>query len=206
MIATDALLLDKHKVIQWLIEDIASEQSVLAVSQEYLLRAAKNMARQVDQDIINALEAASAAAPDHRIAYANATTIAEIDILDARQLLIEQFINPNELFLGISPAQESEMLQLANFIDASKYGAGTPLFSGEIGKVFGVRTVVHNDFEALKSIMWHPESTAYASQMGPRFQNDMDLPNLAQRFSLDSLYGVKTLDLGVRQVMIGTAA
>ncbi len=207
--AADSLLLDKHKVVQWLVEDIANEQSVLAVSQEALLRAAKNMARKVDQDIIDELETiSSAAAPDHRIGYANnpTDTIQETDILAARQLLIEQFLSPDELWMGVAPSQEAEMLKLSNFIDASKYGAGTPLASGEIGKVFGVRVVVHNDVENLKTLMWHPTACAYASQFGPRFQQDLDLPNLAMRGSLDSLYGVKGLDSGKRVVMIGTAA
>ncbi len=42
-------------------------------------------------DIIDVLEAASAAAPDHRIAYAG-SDIAEVDILAARELLIKQFL------------------------------------------------------------------------------------------------------------------
>lgn len=204
--ATDPLLLDKHKVVQWLIEDIASEQSVLAVSSENLLRASKNMARKVDQDIIDILETASAAAPDHRIAYAGATDIAETDILAARELLIKQFLNPNELWLAVAPEQESFMLKIANFIQADRYGAGTPLATGEIGRVFGVRVIVHNDVESLKSLMWHSSAVGYATQIGPRFQQDIDLPNLADRSSLDMLYGVKLLDLGVRNVMIGTAA
>jgi N4-gp56 family major capsid protein len=203
--ATDAIALSSHKVIQWLLEDIASEQATIAVVQDALLKSGKDMARQVDQDIIDALELPSAAAPDHRIGYAGAA-IAEVDILAARELLIKQFINPDECFLGVSPASETAMLKISNFIKAQDYGGGAPLFSGEIGKVFGVRVIVHNDFEDLKSIMWHPSALGYATQIGPRFQSDSDLPNLATRYSLDMLYGVKLLDSGKRNVLIGTAA
>lgn len=204
--ATDAIALSFHKVVQFLIEKIANEQATIAVVQDALMKAGKDMARQVDQDIIDAMELPSSAAPDHRIAYAGTTVIAEVDILAARQLLIQQFLNPAELFLGVSPAQEATMLGIANFIDASKYGAGTPVASGEIGKVFGVRVIVHNDIEDLKSLMWHPSSLGYASGFGPSFDSDKDLPNLATRYSLDMNYGVKLLDLGVRNVLIGTAA
>lgn len=201
----DQLLLDKHKVIQWLLEDIANEQTVISVVQDALMRAGKDIARQVDQDIINILETASAAAPDHRIAYVGAD-IAEVDILEGRRLMRAQFINPNECKLGINSTSEKAMLQIANFIDASKYGAGTPISNGEIGRVFGMPVIVHEDIESLKSLIWHPSAMGYAAQFGPRFQSESDLPNLATRYSLDMLYGVKLKDSGKRCVMLGTAA
>jgi len=203
--ATDVIPLTSHKVIQWLVEDIANEQTIIAIVQDALMKAGKDLARVIDQNIITQLEAASAAAPDHRIAYANATTIQETDILAARQALIEQFLDPSELVLAVAPSQESNMLKLANFIDASKYGAGTPIANGEIGKVFGATVVVHNDVADLKSLMFHKSACGYASQLAPRFQVESDLPNLAQRYSLDTLYGTITLDSGKRTYLIGTA-
>lgn len=204
--ATDAILLDQHKVVQWLLEDIANEQTVVSVIQDALMKAGKDMAREVDQNLINILETASAAAPDHRIAYAAATTIAEADILDARELCIAQNLDPSELILAVSPAQEKVMLGLSNFIDASKYGGAGAISNGEIGRVFGATIIVHNDVESLKSLMFHRSSVGYASQLAMRFKTESDLANLATRYSLDHLYGSKLLDSGKRCVMIGTAA
>jgi len=204
--STDAISLDQHKYIQWLLEDIANVQTVVRVVEENVKRASQDLARDVDQYLINILETASASAPDHRIAYAATTTIAEADILDARELLINQYLDPQECFLGVSPAQENVMLALANFIDASKYGSNEPRMNGEIGKVFGVRVFVHNDIEDLKSLMFHPSSAGFASQFGPRFQSESDLANLGVRYSMDMLYGASLLDSGKRCVMIGTAA
>ena len=166
------------------------------------------MAREVDQNLINILETASAAAPDHRIAYTGGAgaTILEADILSARELLIGQNLDPSELVLAVSPAQESVMLQLSNFIDASKYGSAGAISNGEIGRVFGATVIVHNDVEALKSLMFHKTSVGYASQLAMRFKSESDLANLATRYSLDHLYGSKLLDEGKRCVMIGTAA
>ncbi len=203
--STDSIALDQHKYIQWLIEDIASEQSVLAINEQNVMRAAKDMARDVDQFLINLLEATSASAPDHRVAYANTTTIAEADILGARELLINQFIDPSELVLAVAPSQESEMLQLSNFIDASKYGSAGALSNGEIGKVFGATVIVHNDVENLKSLMFHKSAVGYASQFGPRFQTESSLVDLGRRYSMDHLFGGSVLDGGKRAVMIGTA-
>lgn len=204
--STDAIALDQHKVIQWLLEDIANEQTVVAVVQNALERAGKDLGREVDQNLINILETASASAPDHRIAYAATSTIAEADILDARLLMIAQNIDPSELVLAVNPAQEKVMLGLSNFIDASKYGSAGAISNGEIGRVFGATVIVHNDVESLKSLMFHKTAVGFASQFGPRFQQESDLANLATRYSLDHLYGSKLLDTGKRCVMIGTAA
>jgi N4-gp56 family major capsid protein len=205
--ATDAIALDQHKVIQWLLEDIANEQTVVSVLQDALMKAGKDMAREVDQNLINILETASASAPDHRIAYAGTSVIAEADILDARQLMIAQNLDPSELVLAVNPAQEKVMLGLSNFIDASKYGTGaSPIATGEIGRVFGATVIVHNDVESLKSLLFHKSSVGYASQLAMRFKSESDLANLATRYSLDHLYGSKLLDSGKRCVMIGTAA
>ena len=204
--STDTISLDQHKYVQWLIEDIANVQTVIRIVEENVMRASKDMARDVDQYLVNILETASASAPDHRIAYDNTTTIAEADILEARQLLIQQYLNPKELFLAINPAQESAMLQIANFIQADRYGSSEPIMDGEIGKVFGVRVLVHNDVESLKSLMFHPSAVGFAQQLGPRFQSESDLANLGTRYSLDMLYGASLLDSGKRCVMIGTAA
>ena len=204
--ATDSIALDQHKAIQWLVEDIANEQTVLMIVQDALMRAGKDLAREVDQNLINILETASASTPDHRIAYAATTTIAEADILDARKLLIVQNLDPSEFVLAVSPAQEKVMLGLSNFIDASKYGSAGAIANGEIGRVFGSTVIVHNDVEDLKSVMFHRSAVGFASQIAPKFQTQPDLANLGVRYSLQHLYGSKLLDSGKRCVMIGTAA
>lgn len=204
---TDALALDKHRQVQFLIEDIADEQAVPAIVEDALRKAGKDMARDLDQIIITSLENASNAAPVHRVAYANnpTNTIQETDILNARKLLQVQYINPMECYLGIHPDQEEAMLKLTNFIDASKFGSEV-IPNGVIGKVFGLKVVVHNDFNTLKTMVWHPTALAYAGQFGPRVQSDYDLANLGWRYSIDSLFGVGHLDDGKRAVLVGTAA
>lgn len=205
--AVDQIALDQHRQVQFLIEDIANEQAVPAIVEDALRKAARDLARDVDQIIINELELTSASAPDHRVAYANnpTDTIQETDILNARKLLMQQYINPQECYIGINPTQEEAMLKLTNFIDASKFGNET-IPNGVIGRVYGLNVVVHNDFESLKTMVWHPTALGYASQFGPRVQSDYDLANLAWRYSIDQLFGVDHLDGGKRAVLVGTAA
>lgn len=205
--AVDQLSLNQHRQCQFLIEDIANEQTVPLIVQDALMKAGKDLARDVDQIIINALEGTSASAPDHRVAYANnpTDTIQETDILNARKLLIQQYINPQECYIAVAPDQEEAMLKLTNFIDASKFG-NEVIPNGVIGKVFGLKVLVHNDIESLKTLVWHPSALGFARQFGPRVQSDYDLANLGWRYSIDQLFGTAVLDGGKRAVMVGTAA
>lgn len=135
--ATDDLNLDKHKVIQVLVEKFAVKQSSVAVLSDIAARAGRAMALQLDTDIIAALVATSSAAPDHRIAFAGAS-IAQVDILEAIRLLKVQNIPAiNECYLGINPTEEKAMLQIADFVRADGYGNAQGLQLGVLGSIYG---------------------------------------------------------------------
>jgi hypothetical protein len=129
--SVDTITFNKHKVVQFLIEEIADNQAKINLVQDYLLKASKDIARQVDQDIITELKLASASAPDHQIVFIDTTTdvIAKGDVLAARKLLQEQYINVQECYMGIGPEKESELLNISDFIDASKYGSNEPIMN-----------------------------------------------------------------------------
>lgn len=204
--AADTLALDQHKVIQVRLEDIANLQARPDIVEDILMRMGKDMAYEVDGLIVDKLEAASAAAPDHRVAYANATTLGKADILTARKLLHIQNIPFADCWIGVSPASESDLLAIDDFVHADKYGSSQGLVAGEIGRIYGARVIMSNAFEQLKTIVWHPTAVAFAFQREPSFETDRDLPNLATLYSVDAIYGAVTLDSGKRQVMLGTAA
>lgn len=197
------LALNKHKVVQWLLEKIASNQAVTDMEADYLLRATKDLARQIDQDLIVQLKAASASAPDHQIVFIDTATdvIARGDILAARKLLQAQFVNDKELYMGVSSEKEAELLNISDFIDASKYGSNAPIMNGEIGRIYGIKVIRHEDFADFMC-MWHPTSVGYAAQVGPDFDMQKDLANLGMRYSLDVIYGCQVLDSGKRNVFV----
>ena len=201
--AADTISLDQHRVVQFLTEDIAEKQSMVNTIQDMVMKASKDLAADVDSKIITELKLASAAAPDHIIQYTDAVNedIELADILNARKLLQDQFIDPRECYIGIGPAQEKNMLNIANFIDAEKYGSSEPIMNGEIGKVFGLKVIVHTGFGA-ETCVWHPTAVGMAFQEGVRVQRDYDLANLAWRFSLDYLAGFEVLDSGKRNVLL----
>lgn len=202
--AADTISLDQHRVIQFLLEDIASEQAMVNVVQDSLLKASRDLAYDIDQKIKAEFDNASTSAPDHVIQYNDATNedIELTDILEMRRLLIAQNINPNECFLGVGNAQEKNMLLISDFIDASKYGSSRPIMNGEIGMIYGMRVIVSNVFSGTDSYAWHPTAVGMAMQQGVRVQRDYDLANLAWRYSLDYLAGFEVLDSGKRVVKI----
>lgn len=203
--ATDDLALDKHKVIQVLVEKAASIQSSVSVLSDIAQRAGKAMALQLDTDIITALEATSASSPDHRVAYAGAS-IAQADILAGIQALKEQYVEVGECYLGVSPASEKALLSIADFVSADKYGNAGGLQKGILGTLYGLKVITHTGFATAKSLIWHPSHVAVAIQEMVTYDSDKDLANLGMRHSWDMIYGVKTLDSGKRGYLMGSAS
>lgn len=201
--STDDLALDKHKVIQVLLEQFADLQSKVAATQDIAMRAGKALALQVDTDIITALKATSASSPDHRIALAGAS-FAEADILEANRLLNVQNIPKSDRYFVISPDFEKAALAIANFVQADRYGDRMPLITGELGMAYGFRFIVHNGVSTT-AVAYHKSHVAVAIQQALRYQTALDLANLAVRHSFDQVYGVKTLDSGKRGVLVGSA-
>ena len=203
--ATDDLLLDQYKAIQIRIEDKAMMVSMVELMSDILPRMVKTLALDIDTKIVAQLELASAAAPDHRLAYDNATSLGKVDLLNARQLIHEQNLSFNECYIGVSPASEANLLAIDDFVHVDKYGSAEGLVNGELGKLYGAKVIMSNEFDDAKTIVWHPSACAFSRQMDPKFERDRDLPNLADLVSLSHIYGVKVLDSGKRQVMLGTA-
>ena len=206
--AADTISLDQHRVVQFHLEDIADQQSMLQVTQDAVMKASKDLAYDIDAKIKAEFDNASAAAPDHVIQYNDATNedIELTDILEMRRLLIAQNINPNECFIGVGNAQEKNMLLIDNFIDSSKYGSSRPVLNGEIGEIYGLKVIVSNVFSGSDSYAWHPTAVGMAFQQNVRLQRDYDLAQLAWRYSLDYIGGYEVLDSGKRVVKIEETA
>ena len=200
----DTISLDQHRVIQFLLEDISDMQSNVSVVKEALLRATKALALDMDEKIIDELRLATGS---NEIKFTDATNedVELGDILNARKLLVDQNIDPRECYMGVGSDQERNLLSIADFIDASKYGSSEPIMNGEIGKIYGMRVVVHTSLSN-EVLAWHPSAVGYAIQSGTRFQSDKDLANLATRYSLDYLAGFEVLDSGKRNVHITETA
>jgi N4-gp56 family major capsid protein len=200
--AVDTLTLDQHYHTFVRLEDKADVQSVLNIEADIVERAGAGMAKLMDSYIYDTLVAgASASNPDHIIdQFGSSGTLTLAKILTARKLLDDQDVPEGDRFLVINPEQESELLALSAFIDASQYGAREALLNGEIGRVYGFSVIKTTVCAANVALYYHRSACAFARQIEPKWEMDRNLSKLANEYSLSALYGAKILDSGKRNV------
>lgn len=198
----DKILLDKHKAIYAKLERIAGAQASVQVSNEILMEMAAELALQIDKDLITELKLASAAAPDHKLDYVDSVgnVIAQADILEARKLLNIQKVPMADRFMVISPAKEKEMLSIASFVEADKYGSAGGLINGELGRVYGFTVLMHTELADNDALFYHKSAVGFARQLSPEYATNFELKSVSQEYLLHHLYGAKVLDSGKRQV------
>lgn len=203
--SVDTIAFDQHAVVQFLIEKRASLQSRVALAQMNMSRAVEAFAKQVDTDLhADMIANVSASAPDHIIAFAGAS-FAGVDILEARRLLDVQEWPSDNRFLAVNPAEEKTLLGIDNFIRADAYGSSGGLVNGEIGMLYGAKVIKSTVVTSGRPLYYHKEGEGIAFQQNPEMDSIKDLPNVATRYSLDQLYGVKTLRSGIGIVRLGSA-
>jgi len=194
----DQLELDQLATVQYIIKKKADMQSRLRLEESLIGRAASAHARQVDKDILNELLDNAAAAND--VTY-NAGAI-EGNILDIVENLDSQNAPEEGRFVMFRPAQKKLLLQVANFVQADRYGSNIPLVSGELGQAYGLRFVMSNiqsdSFVDGVMVGFHREALAIGFQMDPMVdeQSAIEYGAGSKRVAVDQLYGVKTLQEG----------
>lgn len=208
-ISSDSLVMNQHNALAWRLEDISSIQSKVDQTAQLLKDGARQMAAEVDDDIVTELQLASAAAPDHLIQFANTptNTIQETDILEARRLLDVQDVPSSDRFLLLPPDQEKAMLQIDNFIQADRFGNSDAIQNGQIGKVFGIKVLksTSSNLAVSDAIMYHRDAVAYATQQSAKLETERNALAIAEDFVLSMLYGVQVLDGGNRQVVLNSS-
>ena len=189
----DILSLDQHAVIQWLIEKKASIQSSVDLEMDAIQRASRAHAKQIDVDIIAELESGKYTTSVTYTGDTN-TTLARTDINGAIEVLEgnDVPVDEGDCALLIAPGQRREIMDISDFIDASKFGLPV-LASGFIGQIYGLPVVISNAVADGVSYVFHKEGLAFGFQSAPEYDNDKELSNLAVRHSIDQLYGVRSM-------------
>lgn len=207
--ANDGLNLDQQKAILARVEDIAGLQAKPDVIADIVKRMGSELALDFDKYIYARLQEASAAAPDHRILYDNNAgdnNLQRIDILEARRLLNVQNAPMQDRILLVSPGSEKSILNIADFINAEKYGSSQPIMNGELGRIYGFKVLMSPIVDDAKTIAYHKSCCTFAYQQNVKFESDRDLPNVSTEYLMSTLFGAVTMQAGVLQVMLGTGA
>lgn len=193
----DKLDLNINAYIAYVVDQMDAIQSTVDVDSLYAQRAGAAHARYVDEQIILALEAAAG--------FDLGTAPITKDLIIAmRQKLKENDADMNQLALLVSPAQESEMLKIAEFTRADAYGSSN-IPNGVIGKVYGVPVLVHNGMTSTSSIMFEKSALAVGFQSGPNYseQGANQYGALAKRVAIDQLFGLKAMQTAEKGAAAG---
>lgn len=209
-IGVDNMTLDQHYGVLIEEEDLAMMQSNIDLSAEYLKRMAAALALEMDAKIYEQMKLTSSSAPDHRVAFASGSALTKADFTVAKKLLRIQNVpmDQGDLFLAINPYNEKAILDLADFVDADKWLAGSAdaKLNGVIGRAYGFNIVISNVVSDTGSIFYHRSHVAWARQIQPKFETARNIANLSDQMALSHDYGCKVMDNGVRAVLVGSAS
>lgn len=70
----------------------------------------------------------------------SAGSFTEDEIIDIRSTVRENNYNPDSIV--VHPSLEAELLKINSFVRADEYGSDTPVRTGELGRIFGLRVFV----------------------------------------------------------------
>jgi hypothetical protein len=187
-----------HKAILSEMELIADLQSAVNVEAEIIKESAMELAKATDDLIRTQLKLASTSAPDHILDYVDTATdvIALADIANARKLLNTQNVPMEDRYMAVSAKKEYELLQIASFIQAERYGSSEPIVNGEIGRIFGFKVILDNGLADAETLFWHKSAAAFAVQLSPSFEKMMNLPGVKNQYLLHTVAGSKVLQAG----------
>lgn len=167
----DEIILNKSRFVYYVIPgdiELDAKPSFELTSAE---RAASAHGRAMDIEKLTALWDGANGAND--IDFVSGTSDIEDTLLSMIQKADEaEMLDDGNRFLLVRPQERKELLGVANFVQADRYGDRTPLISGELGSVYGVRVVVLNHSVATKfvdgnMILCHRDSLGYAFHRQP---------------------------------------
>ena len=129
-----AIVLDKHKYVNFILEDSELAKSFTDLIPEYIEPAAVALADAIEADLAALFSGFSNAVGTY------GTNLAEATLLDARRKLqINQAPMDGQWRFVVHPDQEKQLLQIANLVQADATGdSGKALQEATLGRRFGM--------------------------------------------------------------------
>jgi N4-gp56 family major capsid protein len=207
--AFDEIALDQSKYVYYVIPGDVELDAKPLYEQTAASRAASAHGRNMDIARIDELWSGAQASND--VNYIGGTTDFEETVLNMIEKADDALmLDDGGRFLIIKPSERKEALSVANFVQADKYGDRTPLVTGELGMVYGVRMIVINHdgtadgggtaglYGAGKMILAHRESLGFAFHKRPVHDSDKAIAYGAgsMEHTWDVKYGLQALQDG----------
>lgn len=191
------------------VSDMAKLSSPVNVEEEVIKELGASLARQIDDIILTELTTTgnySLAA--HKFEFdadGTGTEIIKGDVLKARRLLRVNgaiYGDDGQTFCVCHPQVEESLLQIADFVDASKYGSNVPVQRGELGTIFGVKFISHADLNNDQAVVFHRSAVGLAMQKDYSLEYFRDVKSLNDVYTGSMVAGAKMLSEGKRAVLM----
>lgn len=205
--------LDQHWEVSFVVEDIAKAQANQSIMDAYIADAITALAEKVEATCIAKYGSLTAGTVN-----SGGGTFAKEDFQTARGNLSSNRAPMSNRFAYLDPDAVNDVLNIAEFTSAEKYGSSTPVQEGELGKVYGFKV-----FESLfipsagspsvqKNLYMHKDALILAMRPLPTPQADgvkvavvdrnglmlrvlysYNADQLGDQVTIDALWGVNVL-------------
>lgn len=199
--STDTLNLDVNAYVSWAIDAFTAKQTTIDSQMESLKLAAAAQGRYVDAQIITKLAAVAASflnvGAEVDVTYAN--------LVDMRKAILKaDGIIANTVIIA-SPTQEAALMKLAEFKDASAYGANAVVPNGVIGKILGMPIYVHNGLADKQLFMYEKSALAIGFQKEAEYGEEsfLQLGVGAKRVAIDQYFGLAGMQIALKGAAAG---
>lgn len=197
------LNLDRQRAVAWAISKRAEVQSKINATMEAIKMGSKELAAEVDEYLFGLMVAGTGSTEDLTVDYSGDALAA---IAGQKKLMDLANVPRSERFIIASPGFTAELLNNNNVINVDKYGSEAPIQAGFVAKVLGF-IVVESSAAAIPAdgfIACHRAATAFARQINPMLDRDMNVLALQEEFVLSHLYGGILTDSGSNRITIVT--
>lgn len=196
--AKDTIDLNIRAHVQWLIDSNDEIESSIEASIQFALRAASAHGRYFDEQFISTLDTAAGL-------NVGAGPITRDLVLAMRKELLQNDSDLSRMAMLISIEQEHEMLKIDEFTKNDVFGGPqAPIYSGQIGRVYGVPVIMHNGVAAGKAYMFEQAGVGYAFQLQPNLAEEsaIEYGTTAKKVAMDQKYGIAALQKGEKGKLV----
>lgn len=198
----DQILLDKNKIVSWIIDSKDDVQTTINAQAETARRAAAAHARDMDTEIVNVLEA------DGRAVLSAVGDITRDIILDMQEDYFDAEGSEDGAVLVVSNDQHKALLKISEFTSQEIYGDNVAVRAGRIGTLYGMPVIRRSGLAAQTYYLYGKDGIALGMQAGPQMDSEKAIQygTGAMRFAMDVLYGVDSLQRGLKGAAAGEGA
>lgn len=182
--------IDQHKEVTFLLEDITKTQSSYDLMSKYTARAGYAIAKAIDSSL------AALASGFSQTKGTYNTAITTDVILDSIELLDLADVPADERYFVFRPDVKRDLLDIDRYVSLD-FRDIKGVENGMIGELYGLKTFQSTNLvksgNNTDNMLFHKDALALALQAAPRTQSEYSLPDLADRVTVDTIYGVKEM-------------